>query len=204
MSVEENRLRFEKFFRTEYNKLVNFVRKNFEERFFGSTPEDIVQDVAMSFLDKLDFDQQIENFAGYVYRSLKNKTIDINKQKKITESADKERNFDLLKLKIDADSFEPEKDFLEELGISEEKLHQSILKLKPDEQAIIMLTEFEGRSYADLSEKWDIPIGTLLSRKHRALAKLYKLLVNNENKQSVKIKNDGNKRLVLREHEMAQ
>ena len=57
-------------------------------------------------------------------------------------------------------------------------LREAIAQLRPDEQAVIIATEFEERSYEELSDEWEIPIGTLLSRKHRALSKLHKILLN--------------------------
>jgi len=33
-------------------------------------------------------------------------------------------------------------------------------------------TEFDGRSFRELSEEWQVPIGTLLARKSRALQKI--------------------------------
>jgi RNA polymerase sigma-70 factor (ECF subfamily) len=59
-------------------------------------------------------------------------------------------------------------------------LKETISQLRPDEQAVIIATEFENQTYEDLSEDWDIPIGTLMSRKHRALSKLQKILENNQ------------------------
>jgi RNA polymerase sigma factor (sigma-70 family) len=195
MSAETNKQKFESFFRTEYNKLVHFVRKNLEDRFFGSSPEDIVQDVALSILNKLDVDQQFENLAGYIYRSLKNRTIDAGRQKNIPESTDNLEN--LVSNEIQSLSEESDYDFLREMGVTPDDLHNCIGKLKPDEQAIIILTEFERRSFAELSERWDVPIGTLLSRKHRALAKLYKLLIENDKTKTIKINDYGNKRKLL-------
>jgi len=43
-----------------------------------------------------------------------------------------------------------------------------------------MATEFENRTYEELSEEWDVPLGTLLSRRHRALSKLNKIILNNQ------------------------
>jgi DNA-directed RNA polymerase specialized sigma24 family protein len=37
---------------------------------------------------------------------------------------------------------------------------------------------FEGKTIKELSHEWNIPVGTLLSRKHRALAKLRNILEN--------------------------
>ena len=57
-------------------------------------------------------------------------------------------------------------------------LRQAISELRPDEQALIMATEFDHQTYEELSEEWDVPMGTLLSRKHRTLSKLHKILLN--------------------------
>lgn len=203
MNAETYRQKVERFFRTDYKKLINYVRKNIEDRFFGSSPEDIIQDVALSLLSRFDVDQQIENLAGYIYRSVKNRTTDIKRQKQIAESTD---NPDIGHSFIDNLALIPdevENDLFSELGVSIEELNEGFSKLKPDEQAIIMLTEFENRSFAELSEDWDVPIGTLLSRKHRALAKLHKLLINKENNKTVKINNNGNKRQMLSKQSMA-
>jgi RNA polymerase sigma factor (sigma-70 family) len=195
MSNELNRQKVENFFRTEYNKLISFVRKNIEERFFGSTPEDIVQDVALNILSKLDIDLQFENLAGYIYRSLKNRSIDAGRQKNIPISTNTIVNEEFGPAELAED--EPEFDNLDELNITEEQLHDAILKLKPNDRDIIILTEFEDFTFAELSEEWNVPIGTLLSRKHRALAKLHKLLKQTEITKTIKIKENGSKRKVF-------
>lgn len=64
------------FFRSEYGKLLNFVRKNLDERFFGASPEDIVQDVALGLASRLDLDEQIGNISAYIYRSIRNRITD--------------------------------------------------------------------------------------------------------------------------------
>ena len=67
-----------------------------------------------------------------------------------------------------------------------EKVFEAMEKLKPEFQGIIWATEFENRTFHELSEELEIPVGTLLSRKHRAIAALQKVfqkenpeLVNN-------------------------
>jgi len=41
----------------------------------------------------------------------------------------------------------------------------------------VIATEFDGRSFRELSEAWEIPIGTLLARKSRALRKVKDALI---------------------------
>jgi RNA polymerase sigma factor (sigma-70 family) len=195
--TEKQKLSVDAFFRTEYRKLMSYVRKNMSEKYADAEPEDIVQEVALSLLAKLDVNIQIENLAGYIYRSLKNK---------ITDTRRKAKNIIQIEV-LDADQVDkkllneiPDKTEHEEsehINYSPESLHEAISKLKPDEQAIIISTEFEGKTFEELSIKWGIPIGTLLSRKHRALAKLYKILTQSKNLQTENKKDYGNKRKVL-------
>ena len=176
MEKEIQKKSLDQFFRNEYQKLVGFVRKNLEDRYFEASPEDIVQDVALGLIDKLDLDTQIGNLTGYIYRSVKNKIIDYQKKKQrnvsIESFTDKTNGNYLLNTLTDEAITEENK----YANIEPENLKQAISQLRPDEQAVIMATEFENQSYEELSLEWDIPVGTLLSRKHRALSKLYKIL----------------------------
>lgn len=184
MKAETQKKSFARFFRKEYAKLLNYVKKNIEERFFNESPEDMIQDVALNLLNKLDVDLQIENFAAYTYRSLKNKIIDENRKVRKSipiENLEKHQQDNLLNGATTDESFDESSDID---NIDYELLYDAISLLKPDEQAIIMSTEFEGKTFGELSERWNIPIGTLLSRKHRALAKLLKILTKTENKKT--------------------
>ena len=168
------------FFRKEYKKLVNFVRMNLDDRYYDASPEDIVQDVVLSLVSRLDPDTQIGNLTGYIYRSLKNRIIDYRKKKQRTVSIEnfrdrKSENYLLNTIADEAYTEEPDYTNLEP-----ELLHQAISQLRPDEQAVIIATEFEQHTFEELSEEWGVPLGTLLSRKHRALSKLHRILLNNK------------------------
>jgi len=168
------------FFRKEYRKLVNFVRMNLDDRYYDASPEDIVQDVVLSLVSKLNPDTQIGNLTGYIYRSLKNRIIDYRKKKQRTVSIEnfrdrKSENYLLNTIADEAYTEEPDYTNLEP-----ELLHQAISQLRPDEQAVIIATEFEQHTFEELSEEWGVPLGTLLSRKHRALSKLHRILLNNK------------------------
>ena len=180
MEKELQKKSLERFFRDEYYKLVNFARKNLDDRYYEASPEDIIQDVALGIIDKLDLDTQIGNLTGYIYRSVKNKIIDYRNKKQRTVSiksfTDRKNGNYILNTLTDETS-EEEKDYA---YIEPELLQQAISELRPDEQAVIIATEFEQHTFEELSEEWDIPLGTLLSRKHRALSKLHKILLNNQ------------------------
>ena len=61
MEKEIQKKSLETYFRLEYRKLVNFVSKNLDDRFFEASPEDIVQDVVVGLIDKIEVDTQIGN-----------------------------------------------------------------------------------------------------------------------------------------------
>jgi len=180
MDPNFQKTRVDTFFRSEYQKLVNFVRKNFDERSFGASPEDIVQDVALGLLDRLDPDTQVGNLSAYIYRSIKNRIIDSRKktQRNVSIESFAEQGKENYLLNNISNETDEENDYSD---IDPGKLREAIAQLRPDEQAVIIATGFEQRGYEELSDEWEIPIGTLLSRKHRALSKLYKILSNKKN-----------------------
>jgi len=173
---KDSKISVDSFFKKEYKKLVNYVRKNMENRYGEESPEDIIQDVALSLITNLNVQTQVDNIAGYIYRSLKNRIIDIQRKKKRNISIDSmsSGNKELSDLTSIPDEPYVDDSIFEKYN--PEMLHTAINKLRPDEQLIIKLTEFGNYTFDDLAQEWNVPIGTLLSRKHRAIAKLNKLI----------------------------
>jgi len=54
-------------------------------------------------------------------------------------------------------------------------LFEAIDALNVDQRAVLIETEFEGRTFKELAKEWGVPVGTLLARKSRALAKIRKI-----------------------------
>jgi len=169
----EQQKRFSGFLAREYNNLRHFAKSYW----YGSVEdaEDILQDVVLNLFEKVDFNSPIENMMAYVYRSLKNKIIDTGRKRKDKPlslfDSDSGENSLLKSLKADNVT---ESDYQEK----EKKIatmFEKIGMLRPDQQEIILRTEIEGYTFMELSQEWGIPIGTLLSRKHRAIEKLKKI-----------------------------
>ncbi|MFC2087911.1 RNA polymerase sigma factor [Bacteroidota bacterium] len=161
------------FFKREQQKLLLFVRGHLNEWYYDVDAEDIIQDVALSIFSKADFDTPLENLASYVFKSLKNKIIDIYRKpgKKVSIESfkdDNEGNY-LLNSIVTDDSFA---EYEEDYTIRLEILNEALERLKPEYREIIIETEMNKRSFKELAETWGVSIGTLLSRKHRALARL--------------------------------
>jgi RNA polymerase sigma factor (sigma-70 family) len=166
------------FFQEEHGRLVGYVRRWLDEA-ADEEAEDIVQDVAVNIFNRGDITAPIRNLSAYVYRALKNRIVDYLRQKKLSLSLDEPQTdndaraptlADLLKDDSTAPQSELEKKEVHAL------LYQAIDSLKPEDRAIIIATDFEGRTFQDVAEDWDMPLGTLLARKARALKKIKNIL----------------------------
>lgn len=167
--------RLGEFILDEYRAMVGYVRNRIEDE-ADREAEDIVQDVIVHLFDRVDPGYSIENLAAYIYRALRNKIIDVFRKRK-----DKVALSDVLEdSSINVDDDVEKRELLEQVF--------SILdELDDDEKAIVLASEFEGWSYRDLSKKWNVPEGTLMARKKRALDKVR---LRMKSSQQTKIKGD--------------
>jgi RNA polymerase sigma-70 factor (ECF subfamily) len=107
---------------------------------------------------------------------LKNKIVDRQRRKNpkvLSNFEDKENGENYLLREIADDTINPE--YYEEQEEMLDSMFELIEELNTDQQEIIIRTEIEGQTFESLSKEWVIPIGTLLSRKHRAMSRLQKL-----------------------------
>lgn len=181
---KENKNILKDFFTNEYGNLVNYVKKYFTDRFFSASAEDIVQDVALNVFSKLDLNAPVENLAGYFYRSVKNKIIDFQRKPNYNVSIENytDEKDENIFLKTFANDYDDNENIYEDEEM-QASLLRAIDKLNPFQQEIIIETEFEGSTFEELSKRWKIPIGTLLSRKHRAIQKLLKIFNEEQNEK---------------------
>ncbi len=176
----DNQKKLSGFFSREYQNLVSFVKS-----YWGGDAqvdaEDIVQDVVLSLYTKVDFNRPVENMLAYTYRSLRNRVIDRQRKRKdqvLSTYDDEESGENLLLRTLANEEVTEEEAYEKEENI--DKMFDLIEDLRPDQQEILIMTEIEGYTFDELSQEWGIPIGTLLSRKHRAMAKLQKLMADNK------------------------
>ena len=72
---EKNRARFSSFFRSEYKKLVNYVRQRISSSYLTAEPEDIVQDVFLRLYKNIDSLKDSSKFESWVYQIARNAII---------------------------------------------------------------------------------------------------------------------------------
>ena len=176
MKAENERSKLVEFFRNEYDRLVGYVRKMIVDT-AERDGEDIVQEVILNAFNLADVNAPIENVSAYLYQSLRNRIIDYLRKRKmdtvsleavVLEGSDL-RLADFLSDPRDSiiDQFEKREMFY--------FLFEAMETLNEGQKAVLIETEFEGRSFKELAEEWGVPVGTLLARKSRALANIRKI-----------------------------
>lgn len=169
----ENFNNLKSFFSDEYHSLKAYAKSRIDDT-ADRDAEDIVQEVALKIFSRSDSLSPIDNIAGFVYNSIRNKIIDLMRKEKKETSLEEDVENRLIELsglfygKIDNSYSE---------GMKKE-LEKAIVNLKPRYRNIIIAIDYEGFSYRELSETTGIPQGTLMSRRHRALSILFKELEN--------------------------
>ncbi len=171
MSYDKNHNNLNVFFKDEYHSLKVFTKSRIDDA-TDRDAEDIIQDVALKILSRPSNLSPIDNIAGFVYNSIRNKIVDLMRSKKREISAEEEMENKLLEF---TELFYGSSDnsYSEEMKI---ELKKAILNLKTDYKNIVRAIDFEGYTYRELSIKTGIPEGTLMSRRHRAIAILFKEL----------------------------
>jgi len=163
-------------FEHEKERLVGFVRRRINDD-IRDDAEDIVEDVLLDIYERSEEYEPIEDLSSYIYASLRNRIIDMGKKRKPTVSLDvpmsedSDRAFFEFLASTDEDAFF-------ELSRKQEnaRVIEALESLSDDEMAVVIETELNERTFGELADEWDVPIGTLLSRKSRALKKMRDIL----------------------------
>ena len=177
MSAGESNL--ESFYRRERGRMAGYVR-GMLGGMAEIDEEDIVQDVMLNVWSAADVTLPIGRLSSYVYQSLKNRVVDIARSRKPDLSFDApsgDGDGTLLDLLADVRYDAAEGAERERMS---DMLFDALDALKSAEREIIVLTEFEGKSFAECAVIFGEPVGTLLSRKSRALKKVRALLEESE------------------------
>ena len=128
--------------------------------------EDIIQQTALSILGRDGGDGDIEYMSAYIYAALRNGARNFFRKRgrEVLGGQDLAGGEDV--------SAEDEIIAME----LRERLDEALSMLDEKSRYVYEKTEFEGKSYKELSGETGEPIGTLLSRKNRAVKKLMVLL----------------------------
>jgi len=170
---------WEGFYEEQRPRLLGWVSSRYRDD-GGDDAEDVVQEVFTNLLDQAL--HPIENLAAYAYRSLNYRITDLFRRKSrqtlsLEDLEDTLGGHALDRLLEDpGPSVESAHDQREALA----ELRRAVAQLPPAERAVLVATEIEGRTFQELADEWDEPLGTLLSRKHRAVQRLKKALKSSQ------------------------
>lgn len=170
-SDSENYKDIRAFFAEEYHSLKSYTKSKINDA-ADRDAEDIVQEVALKIFSRSSSASPITNIAGFVYRAIQNKIVDLMRAKREVTNIENEMETRLIAFTelfygdIDNPYSEDMKD----------ELKKAIGNLKPYYRDIIIAFDFEGFSYKNIALETGIPPGTLMSRRHRALSILLKQL----------------------------
>lgn len=173
MEEEKQRARLAEFFAAEGQRLKHSLHSRISE-LNQMEMEDVISDLLLSLFEKADLLPQIENLTAYVYRALYHRAIDWLRKRKHQTSLDQEIGMEDHRSLLDLEFSSTEQDpaIRVEDGEFRKRLFHALEDLKPEQRAVWVATELQGYTFAELSRLWSTPLGTLLARKHRAVAGL--------------------------------
>lgn len=140
-----------------YNTMVHVV---------GSREDahDVVQDAFVQAFVKLETFEQTAAFYTWLYRIAFNMAMSRLRRKKPTVSVEQARE------STGIDPVDPQAPPDSPLEKDEQvaQVRVAISRLGEDHRQVLVLREIDGRSYDEISEILDLPVGTVRSRLHRA------------------------------------
>ena len=172
---ERRRTRLADFLAQEWAHLVATVRARLADA-ADRDAEDIVQDVALGLFEQGDVGAPVMDLSAYVYRSLRNRIVDEYRSRRPTVSLDAPRTDEAPPLAEALPDRRPDAVTRLVAADDAERLHAALDRLTADQRSVLLATEWEGRRFADLAAEWNVPVGTLLARKHRAIIRLRELM----------------------------
>ncbi|HET7037804.1 MAG TPA: sigma-70 family RNA polymerase sigma factor [Thermomicrobiaceae bacterium] len=145
--------------------------------------EDLVQETYLRAVRGLDRFQPGTNLRAWLFKILTNAFINEyrrrSRQPKSTSLDDTEEYYvyaHLIDSGIQPSSRRPEDEVL--ASITDESVVRALEALPAEFRQVVLLADVEGFAYREIAEIMDIPIGTVMSRLHRARRRLQRALVD--------------------------
>jgi len=158
----------------KYQKPLYFhIRKMIRETDYV---EDLVQDIFMKAFNNLKNYKNDYAFSTWLYRIATNHTIDYLRKKKLdtfsinTDSSDE----DQAPIQLEDEDTHTDEPMIRRQR--KNKVHEAIDQLPEKYRLIILKRHIEEKSYQEISEEMDIPLGTVKAHIFRARELLYKYM----------------------------
>jgi RNA polymerase sigma-70 factor (ECF subfamily) len=147
------------------------------------TAEDLAQDTFVKVLNNVERYRPEFKFSSWLFKIANNVAIDhLRKRQLDTISTDGSRHATTAS-EVEATSFdvvEPGQNALEQLTSQElgTAIERAVGRLRPMYRSCILLRHVEGRSYEEIAQTLDLPLGTVKTYIHRARHELRKELAD--------------------------
>src|SRR5262249_4010549 len=156
-------------------QLWRFIQRRVHDRLDA---EDILQDVFCELVVAYRLTKPIEEAGAWMFRVARNRIIDLVRRKKAVSlnhhfgtGEDSSLGLESLLPSTDAG---PDADCARRLLIT--GLADALAELTPNQRAVFLAHEFEGRSFRELAAESGLSVNALLSRKHQAVKRLRRRL----------------------------
>lgn len=150
-----------------YSKSIYNIALNFSGS--GDEAADITQDIFLKLYTQIDKYRDEYNFSSWLMKLARNTCIDYWRKNK------RNRNQSELDENSPGDGVSPEEASVQ--GNEAVFIRGLITRINPDLRLLLIMRDIQDKSYQEISEALDLPIGTVKSRINRArirLAQLYR------------------------------
>ena len=134
--------------------------------------EDVLQDAFVRAFEKLDQFQGDSSFYTWIYRIAVNLALSGHRRRRVRSAAAAARRAAARRADLADESAEADPSAPLERAERERIVRAALDELGPEHRAVVILKDFDGRRYEEISAILDIPVGTVRSRLHRARCEL--------------------------------
>jgi RNA polymerase sigma factor (sigma-70 family) len=157
-------------------RLSSFIRRRVPDR---QDAEDILQDVFCELVVAYRLMKPIEEAGAWMFRVARNRIIDLVRKRKpvsLNQTAGTEDDGSNLNLEglLPSPGAGPDAEYARRVLMAE--LEHALAELTPNQRAVFLAHELEGRSFRAIANDTGLSVNALLSRKHQAVKRLRRRL----------------------------
>lgn len=174
--VEEQDQRISETIVREQARLRNFIRRRVPH---GVDAEDVLQDVFSELVEAYRLMKPIEQAGAWLFRVARNRITDLFRKKRpepLHQAFDGKQTLAAGRELLALEDLLPSRDGRPDEAYARsallEELEHALAELPPEQRAVSIAHEIEGRSFKELAAETGVSVATLLSRKHYAVVHL--------------------------------
>jgi RNA polymerase sigma factor (sigma-70 family) len=156
----------------EQSRLRSFIRRRVSD---PRDAEDILQDVFYQLVESNRLLMPIHHVTGWLFRVARNRITDLFRKRmpeRFSDAAVGRADDDMLRLEDVLPSRDAGPETLYERHVLLDALESAIAELPPEQRAVFVAHELDGRSFKEMATETGVNVNTLLSRKRYAVLHL--------------------------------